>query len=164
MKKDFECKKYLYGVSDMGSKLLFRFRSGAHGLDEELGWHSTSKACVFCECESVEHILWKCSEYSSICEEFISNFDRILQNDFLVKSSFDKAKYVFDQSIWEYNAHFDHWFSNAKAFLCDIWNLHKEKLYSSGSSSDLVMHSSIKRCMVNGRNAMTHEIFIIYLI
>ena len=48
--EDFECKKYLHGVSDMGSKLLFRFRSGTHGLNEELGRHScinSSKACVF---------------------------------------------------------------------------------------------------------------------
>ena len=37
MKEDFECKKYLHGVFDMGSKLLFRFRSGTHGLNEELG-------------------------------------------------------------------------------------------------------------------------------
>ena len=34
LKEDFECKKYLHGVSDMGSKLLFRFRSGTHGLNE----------------------------------------------------------------------------------------------------------------------------------
>ena len=50
LKEDFECKKYLHGVSDMGSKLLFRFRSGTHGLNEELGRHSTrnsSKACLF---------------------------------------------------------------------------------------------------------------------
>ena len=34
----------------MGSKLLFRFRSGTHGLNKELNRHSTrnnSKACVF---------------------------------------------------------------------------------------------------------------------
>ena len=42
----------------MGSKLLFRFRSGTqHGLNEELGRHNTrnsSKACFFvCECESI---------------------------------------------------------------------------------------------------------------
>ena len=37
LKEVFECKKYLYGVPDMGSKLLFRFRSGTHGLNEELG-------------------------------------------------------------------------------------------------------------------------------
>ena len=47
-------------LADMGSKLLFRFRSGTHGLNEELGRHITrnvSKACVFCncDCESVEH-------------------------------------------------------------------------------------------------------------
>ena len=62
--EDFECKKYLHGVSDMGSKLLFRF-------NEDLGRHScrnSSKAFFFCECEceSVEHVLWKCSEDSSI--------------------------------------------------------------------------------------------------
>ena len=41
----FECKKYLYGVPDMGSKLLFRFRSDTHGLNEELGRHITSFLC-----------------------------------------------------------------------------------------------------------------------
>ena len=54
-------------------------------INEELGRHSTmnsSKACVFCEWEyeSVEHFLW--SIYSSICMEFISNLDGILQNNF----------------------------------------------------------------------------------
>ena len=34
LKEDFECKKYLHGVFDMGSKLLFRFRSGTHGLNK----------------------------------------------------------------------------------------------------------------------------------
>ena len=109
----------------MGSKLLFRFRSGTHGLNEELGRHSSrksSKACVFCECEceSVEHVLWECSEYSSIRKEFIGNLDGFSQNDFHLKSSFDKTKYIFDQSIWECNGHFDDWFSNTKAFLCGI--------------------------------------------
>ena len=50
LKEVFECKKYLYGVLDMGSKLLFRFRSGTHGLNEELGRHinrNISKACFF---------------------------------------------------------------------------------------------------------------------
>ena len=60
---------------------------------------------------------------------------------------------IFDQSIWECNGHFDHWFSNTKAFLCGIWNLRREKLYPSGSS-DLVLHSSINRCVVSGRDAM----------
>ena len=59
LKEDFECKKYSHGVSDMGSKLLFRFRSGTHGLNEELGRHST-----------------------------MIKLDGILQNDFHLKSYF----------------------------------------------------------------------------
>ena len=31
--------KYLHGVCDAGSKLLFKFMSGMHGLNEELGRH-----------------------------------------------------------------------------------------------------------------------------
>ena len=113
----------------MGSKLLFKFRSGTHGLNAELGRHSSrdsSKACFFyeCECESVEHVLWECSEYSSIRKEFIRNLDGFLQNNFHLKSSFNTTKCIFDQSIWECNGHFDDWFSNTKAFLCGIWNLH----------------------------------------
>ena len=68
---------YLHVVSDMSSKLLFRFRSGTHGLNEELGRHSTRKSRVFCDCgsESVEHVLWECSEYSS----FVRNLLAILR-------------------------------------------------------------------------------------
>ena len=29
----------MHGVSDAGSRLLFKFRSGTHGLNEELGRH-----------------------------------------------------------------------------------------------------------------------------
>ena len=78
-KEDFECRKYLHGVSDMGSKLLFRFRSGNHGLNEELGRHIVPSRS---ECGSVEHVLWEYSEYSSIHKELIRNFDGNLQNDF----------------------------------------------------------------------------------
>ena len=35
MKREF--KKYLHGHSDEGARLLFKFRSGTHGLNEELG-------------------------------------------------------------------------------------------------------------------------------
>ena len=91
MKEDFECKKHLYGVFDMGFKLLFRFRSGTHGPNKELGRHSTrnnSKACIVCECESAEHVLWEYSEYKI-------NLDGILQNWFHLKSSFYNTKFIF---------------------------------------------------------------------
>ena len=72
---------YFYGVEVIPT-------SGTHGLNEELGRHNTrksSKACFFCEYEfeSVEHVLWECSEHSSIRKEFIRNLDGILQNDFI---------------------------------------------------------------------------------
>ena len=63
------------------------------------------------------------NEYSSIRKEFIKNYVEFLQNDFHLKSSFDKTKYVFDQSIWECNGHFDHWFSNSKALLCVAYEI-----------------------------------------
>ena len=55
---------------------------------------------------------------------FDNDYIIIIQlTNFHLKSSFDKTKYIFDQSIWECNGHFDDWFSNTKAFLCGIWNL-----------------------------------------
>ena len=56
-----------------------------------------------CEYESIENALWECSEHSSIQKEFISTLDGILQNDFHLKSSFDKTKYIFHLRI----GHFD---------------------------------------------------------
>ena len=37
--KEVGFKRYLHGVSDAGTRLLFKFRSGTHGLNEELGRH-----------------------------------------------------------------------------------------------------------------------------
>ena len=34
--KSVEFKKCLHGICDAGSRLLFKFRSGTHGLNEEL--------------------------------------------------------------------------------------------------------------------------------
>ena len=65
--KSVEFKKYLHGVCDAGSRLLFKFRSGTHGLNEELGRHRGREGkteCSLCgdECEnvcygSVQHIV-----------------------------------------------------------------------------------------------------------
>ena len=56
--KEVEFKRYLHGVSDAGIRLLFKFRSGTHGLNEELGRHRGRNGrteCVLCGdvCESV---------------------------------------------------------------------------------------------------------------
>ena len=59
--KSVEFKKYLHGVCDAGSRLLFKFRSGMHGLNEELGRHRGREGkteCSLCgdECENVSHV------------------------------------------------------------------------------------------------------------
>ena len=43
LKENFECKQYLHGISDMGSKLFLSFRSETHSMDEELGTKNSSK-------------------------------------------------------------------------------------------------------------------------
>ncbi|CAI8047039.1 hypothetical protein GBAR_LOCUS26004, partial [Geodia barretti] len=60
--KVVEFKKYLHGKSDAGSRLVFKSRSGTHGLNEELGRHrgrEGMKECLLCDdqCESVSHVL-----------------------------------------------------------------------------------------------------------
>ena len=40
-----EFKKYLHCCSDEGARLLFKFRSGTHGLNEELG--RCSRYCIY---------------------------------------------------------------------------------------------------------------------
>ena len=37
-------------------------------------------------------VLWECTEYNGIRDEFIRNLDGILQNEIHLKSSFDKTK------------------------------------------------------------------------
>ena len=69
--KEIEFKNYLQGVGDPGTRLLFKFRSGTNGLNEELGRHrgkNDDRQCKLCrgECESVVHVLWECPAYDSI--------------------------------------------------------------------------------------------------
>ena len=70
--REVQFKKYLHDLSDAGTRLLFKFRSGTHGLNEELGRHrgrrEGKKECVLCgdECESVSHTLWDCSAYTRL--------------------------------------------------------------------------------------------------
>ena len=55
-----------YRMSDAGTTLLFKFRSGTHGLNEEFGRHwgrQGKKECVLCD-ESVSHVLWECPAYN----------------------------------------------------------------------------------------------------
>ena len=76
--KVVEFKKYLHGPGDAGLRLLFKFRSETHGLNEELGRHcgrEGMKECLLCgdECESVSHVLWECPAYNICKSDFTAN-------------------------------------------------------------------------------------------
>ena len=50
--------EFLHGVGDAGTRLLFKFREGTRGLNEELGRHRGREGkseCALCgaECENV---------------------------------------------------------------------------------------------------------------
>ena len=67
-KKWVKFKEYLHAVSDAGTRLLFKFMLGTHGLNEDLGRHrgrDGKSECTLCgaECESVAHVLWECTAY-----------------------------------------------------------------------------------------------------
>ena len=61
-------KRYFNGVGDAGTRLLFKLRSGTHGLSEELGRHRSREGKCMCnlrgeDCESVGQCLWNCPVY-----------------------------------------------------------------------------------------------------
>ena len=69
LKRGVGFEEYLKYVKGPSSRLLFKFRSGIHGLFEELSRHAKgggSRECPTWACkESVEHVLFECSSYDS---------------------------------------------------------------------------------------------------
>ena len=57
--REVQFKKYLHGLSDAGTRLLFKFRSGTHGLNEELGRHRGREG-VCCVGMSVKVLVIHC--------------------------------------------------------------------------------------------------------
>ena len=83
--------KYLRGVCDAGSGILFNFRSGTHGLNKELGRHrereglgrhrgrESKMECSLCgdECVNVSQV----SAYSSTRVSFMKKLHELLENN-----------------------------------------------------------------------------------
>ena len=98
-------------MSDAGTRLLFKFRSGTHGINEELGRHRGREGKSECtlrgaECESVVHVLWESLAYSSSRASFMLKLEELLGDrytDFEVLNSVEKASYVLGSELWEQN-------------------------------------------------------------
>ena len=143
-----EFKKYLRGRSDEGARLLFKFRSGTHGLNEELGRHSDRDGrveCTLCgaECESVVHVLWECSSYSTCRDNFQEALKQLLgarYAEFETLSAVEKTSYVLGSEYWEDD--FDALLHLVKEFIVAIWEVRKQKLYGDDSHPGQLQHQS----------------------
>ena len=133
--KIVEFKKYLRGVGDAGTRLLFKFRSGTHGLNEELGRHrgrEGRKECLLCdaECESVSHVLWDFPAYVGIRSAFMLELRRELGDrfeHFQSLDSFEKSSYVLGSEAWEeYSSGL---LGLIKDFVLSVWEERKVRLY-----------------------------------
>ena len=144
-----EFKKYLHGRSDEGVRLLFKFRSGTHGLNEELGRHSDRDGrveCTLCgaECESVVHVLWECSSYSTCRDNFQEALKQLLgarYAEFETLSAVEKTSYyVLGSENWEDD--FDALLHLVKEFIVAVWEVRKQKLYGDDSYPGQLQHQS----------------------
>ena len=148
----------MHGRSDEGARLLFKFRSGTHGLNEELGRDSDRDArveCILCgtECESVVHVLWECSSYSTCRDNFQEALKQLLgarYAEFETLSAVEKTSYVLDSENWEDN--FNALLHLVKEFIVAVWEVRKQKLYGDDSyPSQLQRQSSGSCCWSWGR-------------
>ena len=133
--KKVEFKKYLHGINDAGTRLLFKFRSGMHDLNEELGRHRGREGkleCTLCgaECESVVHVLWECTAYSSSRASFTESLQELLGDsyaNFDLLSNVEKMSYVLGSEHWEKN--FKSLLFLVKEYIVDVWEVRKQVLY-----------------------------------
>ena len=138
---------YLHGICDAGSRGLFKFRSGTHGLNEELGRYRGREGkteCSLCgnECENVSHVLWECSAYSSTRASLFKELQELLEDDsedFESLENVEKSSYVLDSKLWE--CKFDGLLALVKKYIVDVWEIQKHKLYNSDSGSGLQFHT-----------------------
>ena len=128
--------KYLHGVSDAGSRLLFKFRSGTHmhGLNEELGRYRGREGkveCTLCgaECKSVVHVLWECPAYSNCRLTFLKKLQELLGDKYIDLDSLnylEKTSYVLGSELWEDD--FSSLLSIVKEFIVGVWESRKLKI------------------------------------
>ena len=127
---------------------MFKFRSGTHGLNKELGRHRGREGkmkCSLCgdECENVSHVLWECSAYSSTRACFIKKLQELLEDEYEDFESLDKVEkssYVLGSELWE--SKFDRLLSLVKKeYIIDVWEIRKHKLYDSDSGPGQQLHS-----------------------
>ena len=105
----------MHGLSDAGTRLLFKFRSGTHGLNEELGRHR-GRESVCCVGMSVKVLVIHCGIVQHI--QFLLKLKASLGGSyarFEAMSSLDKSSFVLGNELWE--EHFESLLALVKAYI-----------------------------------------------
>ena len=115
---------------DVGTRLLFKFRSGTHGLNEELGRHREGRArkSVCCVGMSVRVLVIHCGivQYIKVRAQFLLKLKAsqgVRYARFEAMSSLDKCSFVLENELWE--EHFESLLALVKAYIIDIWDERK---------------------------------------
>ena len=153
-------EEYLNYLKGAPARLFFKFRSGTHGLFEELGRHAKkgrSQECPNCGAgkESVEHVLFECASYDSQRQIFLDYLRQVLTpvafETFCNGSIFDKA--IFCLGVKQgmvINDECRSWYNRVGDFLMSVWDRRKEILYGNGSVLEVSQTSPTPECEVNG--------------
>ena len=139
----------MHGVSDAGTRLLFKFRLGTHGLNEELGRHGGREGkleCTLCGADFfVVHVLWECTAYSSNRASFTEKLQELLGDNYAyfdLLSNVEKTSYVLVSEHWEKN--FKSLLFLVKEYIVDVWEIRKQILYGDDACpSHLQSQSSV---------------------
>ena len=115
-------------VSDAGTRLLFKFRSKTHGLNEELGRHRGRNGiteCILCgdEYEIVIHVSLEFPAYKDEREGFKVKFRAIFGEAFKDFEALEKASFLLGCELWTEN--FDALLALVKEYTIDLWEVGK---------------------------------------
>ena len=101
--------------------------------------------CTLCgaECESIVHVLWECSAYSSSRASFLLKLEELLGDryaDFEALNSVEKTSHVLGSELWEQN--FKSLLRLVKEFIVNVFEVRKQKLYGDDSCPNQLQSQS----------------------
>ena len=118
--------------------LLFKLRSGTHGLNKELGRHRGREGKCMCnlcgeDCESVGYFLWNCPVYLERHALFLEHPKTNLGKEFEHFKSCKiagKSHFILGTELW--GSCNEELLRPVKSYII-VWELRKSKLYGSGT-------------------------------
>jgi Reverse transcriptase (RNA-dependent DNA polymerase) len=130
-------KPYLHGKLDLGTKLMFKFRSGnidINGVNDTGASLRQHCPCCNAECESITHALTECPFYQQHRTHFINGLRSFLPvqvvEHFLSKPLHEQAVSIISANQWP-EQHQASVSRLAKEFMCRVCHCRDQKLQGS---------------------------------